>query len=133
MVDPLPSDALLEALSDDLEYRVRHIGTASLVERWRKTSDADAAFQLLSGMEHPGISIGCSLSRHKDVQRCRRGDGGATANKALRSTARLALIAQKNWAEADRIRDELLAQGIQLKDGKDPVTGERVTTWEVKR
>jgi cysteinyl-tRNA synthetase len=46
---------------------------------------------------------------------------------------RLAFIAEKNWAEADRIRDELLAQGIQLKDGKDPATGERVTTWEVKR
>ncbi|MBX3581407.1 MAG: cysteine--tRNA ligase [Rhizobiaceae bacterium] len=46
---------------------------------------------------------------------------------------RLALIAEKNWAEADRIRDELLAQGIQLKDGKDPATGERVTTWEVMR
>ncbi|MBL8577074.1 MAG: cysteine--tRNA ligase [Mesorhizobium sp.] len=46
---------------------------------------------------------------------------------------RLALIREKNWAEADRIRDELLAQGIQLKDGKDPATGERVTTWEVKR
>ncbi|WP_417409787.1 cysteine--tRNA ligase [Hoeflea sp.] len=46
---------------------------------------------------------------------------------------RLAFIAAKNWAEADRIRDELLAQGIQLKDGKDPETGERVTTWEVKR
>jgi len=46
---------------------------------------------------------------------------------------RLAFIADKNWGEADRIRDELLAQGIQLKDGKDPETGERVTTWEVKR
>ena len=46
---------------------------------------------------------------------------------------RLDFIRQKNWAEADRIRDELLAQGIQLKDGKDPATGERVTTWEVKR
>ncbi|MFN3765747.1 MAG: cysteine--tRNA ligase [Aliihoeflea sp.] len=46
---------------------------------------------------------------------------------------RLAFIRDKNWNEADRIRDELLAQGIQLKDGKDPATGERVTTWEVKR
>ncbi|MGL5117286.1 MAG: cysteine--tRNA ligase, partial [Beijerinckiaceae bacterium] len=39
----------------------------------------------------------------------------------------------KNFAESDRIRDELLALGIQLKDGKDPATGEPVTTWEVKR
>ncbi|TIP68827.1 MAG: cysteine--tRNA ligase, partial [Mesorhizobium sp.] len=46
---------------------------------------------------------------------------------------RLELIAAKNWTQADRIRDELLAQGVQLKDGKDPTTGERVTTWEVKR
>ena len=46
---------------------------------------------------------------------------------------RLAFIREKNWTEADRIRDELLEQGIQLKDGKDPATGERVTTWEVKR
>jgi cysteinyl-tRNA synthetase len=46
---------------------------------------------------------------------------------------RLVLIREKNWSEADRIRDELLTQGIQLKDGKDPATGERVTTWEVKR
>jgi cysteinyl-tRNA synthetase len=46
---------------------------------------------------------------------------------------RLAFIRDKNWPEADRIRDELLAQGIQLKDGKDPATGERITTWEVKR
>ncbi|WP_422370763.1 cysteine--tRNA ligase [Hoeflea sp.] len=46
---------------------------------------------------------------------------------------RLEHIKARNWAEADRIRDELLKQGIQLKDGKDPETGERVTTWEVKR
>ncbi len=46
---------------------------------------------------------------------------------------RLALIAAKNWPEADRIRDDLLAQGVQLKDGKDPATGEPVTTWEVAR
>ena len=44
---------------------------------------------------------------------------------------RLVLIADKNWAEADKIRDVLLAKGVQLKDGKHPETGERVTTWEM--
>ncbi|MGU3574819.1 cysteine--tRNA ligase [Brucellaceae bacterium C25G] len=46
---------------------------------------------------------------------------------------RLQLIAAKNWHEADRIRDALLADGIQLKDGKDPVSGERITTWDLVR
>ena len=39
----------------------------------------------------------------------------------------------KNFAEADRIRAELDAMGVALKDAKDPKTGELVTTWEVKR
>jgi cysteinyl-tRNA synthetase len=47
----------------------------------------------------------------------------------IRNAARKA----KNWAEADRIRDELAAQGIALKDAKDPETGEIVTTWEIAR
>jgi cysteinyl-tRNA synthetase len=47
--------------------------------------------------------------------------------------ARSAARAEKNWAEADRIRDELDAMGIQVMDAKDPDTGELVTTWEVKR
>lgn len=62
--------------------------------------------------------------------------GAAKVDEAAVAKAiakRLELIAAKNWAEADRVRDELLAQGVQLKDGKDPATGERVTTWEVKR
>ena len=48
-------------------------------------------------------------------------------------TARLEARKAKNWAESDRIRDELAAQGIQLKDSKNPATGEIETTWEVKR
>ncbi len=61
---------------------------------------------------------------------------GAAVDKGAveaRIADRLAFIREKNWSEADRIRDELLAQGIQLKDGKHPESGERVTTWEVKR
>ena len=34
----------------------------------------------------------------------------------------------KNWAESDRIRDELSAMGIAIKDNKDGTT-----SWEVKR
>jgi cysteinyl-tRNA synthetase len=46
--------------------------------------------------------------------------------------ARLAARAARNWAEADRIRDELAAAGIQLKDGKD-ADGRPITTWEVMK
>lgn len=46
---------------------------------------------------------------------------------------RLEMLKAKNFVEADKIRDDLAAKGVQLKDGKDPATGERVTTWEVKR
>jgi cysteinyl-tRNA synthetase len=41
---------------------------------------------------------------------------------------RLAARAAKDWKESDRIRDELAAMGIALKDNKDGTT-----TWEVKR
>ncbi|MDP1732600.1 MAG: cysteine--tRNA ligase [Devosia sp.] len=47
-------------------------------------------------------------------------------------TARLAALNAKDFATADRIRAELLEQGIQLMDSKN-AAGERVTTWEVKR
>jgi cysteinyl-tRNA synthetase len=43
-------------------------------------------------------------------------------------SARLTARALKNWAESDRIRDELAAMGIALKDNKDGTT-----TWEMKR
>jgi cysteinyl-tRNA synthetase len=48
-------------------------------------------------------------------------------------TARLEARKAKNFAESDRIRDELLAMGIQIKDAKDPATGELTTEWEVRR
>ncbi|MGJ0508594.1 MAG: cysteine--tRNA ligase [Methylocystis sp.] len=43
-------------------------------------------------------------------------------------SARLAARAAKNWAESDRIRDELAAMGVALKDNKDGTT-----SWEMKR
>ena len=45
--------------------------------------------------------------------------------------ARLAARKAKNFAESDRIRDELTGMNIQLMDGKD-ADGELFTHWEVK-
>ncbi len=104
-VDP----AFVAALSDDLDFAdyVRLLNDATL-----PPASVAAAAQL----------VGLDLSELK-----------TGIDVAAFVSERLAFIADKNWAEADRIRDALLAQGIQLKDGKDPATGERVTTWEVKR
>jgi cysteinyl-tRNA synthetase len=46
---------------------------------------------------------------------------------------RAAARARKDYKESDRIRDELATMGVVLKDGKDAVTGEPVTTWEIAR
>ena len=50
-----------------------------------------------------------------------------------RIAARSAARGAKDFAEADRLRAELEAMGIQLMDRKDPATGEVRTEWEVKR
>jgi cysteinyl-tRNA synthetase len=54
----------------------------------------------------------------------------ATAKSLIE--ARTAARANKDWKESDRIRDELAAMGVVLKDGKD-ADGKPVTTWELAR
>jgi cysteinyl-tRNA synthetase len=46
---------------------------------------------------------------------------------------RLEARREKNFKESDRIRDELVAMGVVIKDAKDAKTGELTTTWEVAR
>jgi cysteinyl-tRNA synthetase len=101
---------VIESLSDDLN-----------------TVDAFRAMNALSG-----APLRAALSLFGLPETAPTGDIDMDAVQT-RIDQRLALIREKNWAEADRIRDELLSEGIQLKDGKDSETGERVTTWEVKR
>ncbi|MGX8008710.1 cysteine--tRNA ligase [Mesorhizobium sp. ORM8.1] len=122
---PAPANELpaevVEALSDDL---------ATYTAFQRLTQLAGDAGDISSGENAAAASLKAALAfLGFDV-------GAAQVDEAAIARAiakRLALIAAKNWAEADRVRDELLAQGVQLKDGKDPVTGERVTSWEIKR
>jgi len=102
-----PSPTVLAALGDDLDMSTV---IAGLNDNTTPPAELAATLELL------GFSTALR-------------EAGIDPSKIV--AERLQLIAEKNWAEADRIRDELLEQGIQLKDGKDPETGERTTTWEV--
>ena len=46
--------------------------------------------------------------------------------------ARIAARANKNFALSDQLRDQLLAMGVVLKDGK-AADGSPVTDWDLKR
>ena len=54
--------------------------------------------------------------------------GGAVDEAAILAAidARNAARSAKDWAEADRIRDELLESGIAIKDGADGTTWSQV-------
>ncbi|MER9946743.1 cysteine--tRNA ligase [Mesorhizobium sp. M0047] len=108
---------VIDALSDDLATYAAFQGLTQLAGE--AADGNDAAASLKATLLFLGFDVASAKVDEDYIA------------KAI--AKRLAFIAAKNWAEADRIRDELLAQGIQLKDGKDPVTGERITTWEVKR
>jgi cysteinyl-tRNA synthetase len=57
-----------------------------------------------------------------------RADQEADKEKVNKLVAdRVAARARKDWKESDRIRDELAAMGVVLKDSKDG------TTWEIAR
>ena len=65
----------------------------------------------------------------------RRAAGSSARDSSIDAAVadRLAALSARDFAKADTIRADLLAQGIQLMDSKDPATGERRTNWEVKR
>ena len=106
--------SVLDALSDDLNTVAAIQALHSLATSGAPEFAASAA---LLGVLPKKISVSDAL---------------AESVEAL-VQLRLEMLKAKNFAEADRLRDQLGSQGIQLKDSKDSTTGERVTTWEVKR
>jgi cysteinyl-tRNA synthetase len=116
---PVEGDAVFDALLDDLNTPL------VLSELFRLATSNTPAAKVRGGLFLLGLSGELESVRPK-----RRVDSILIDEKIIgRAAARKA----KNFAEADRIRAELDAMGIALKDAKDPKTGELTTTWEVKR
>ncbi|MER8391365.1 cysteine--tRNA ligase [Mesorhizobium sp. M0045] len=143
-----PEPRILEHLLDDLQtYDAFRTASSSEYGAGDDAGRVLAGLKLLGLMQHtpdeflrgvPAVTETKAVAHasipEEDDTLDAYGSVGPTKDRIrARIDERLGLIREKNWAEADRIRDELLAQGVQLKDGKDPVTGARITTWEVKR
>jgi cysteinyl-tRNA synthetase len=120
----VPPDASVVAeLADDLNFHRAAVALDVMARRANRGS-ASAADCLAATLQFLGLPADSLLH-------AATGEVSAGVDEAI--AARLAALNAKDFATADRIRAELLEQGIQLMDSKDPATGERVTTWEVKR
>ena len=84
------------------------------------TSTRPRVFEVLSRLDGPELGAALALIGVSPV-RAAESDPAIDALVAARTAARAA----KNWAESDRIRDELAAQGIVLEDGPGGTTWRR--------
>jgi cysteinyl-tRNA synthetase len=81
--------------------------------------------KLLSTIQSNGLDV--DVSRSGDFTLVRGNQDALKQKIDCLVAERVAARAQKNWKESDRIRDELTAMGVVLKDSKDG------TTWEIAR
>ena len=126
---PVPHATIVDALLDDLNTAAAFAALAELAKAARH--DYSSAQNLANTATWLGFDTSAWFTRAEEAA----GDHLDPAFKAEVErlvAARLDARAQKNFAESDRLRDELAAKGVQLKDGKG-ANGEAVTTWEVKR
>ena len=115
------SSPVLEALADDLNTPLAISELHRLAGEARK-GDFHAACDLKSTCRFLGFDLaGVSF---QDLLKQRRLDLDEAKIQAL-IDARTQARASKNFAESDRIRSELAAMGVVLKDSKDG------TSWEI--
>ncbi len=113
-----PHADVLAALADDLNTPL----AVSVLHRLADAAlagDADAASSLRASVDLLGLCW-------TDAETWFRGEGDNAVIEAA-INARLAARAAKNFAEADRIRADLLAQGILLEDNAGGTTWRRAS------
>jgi cysteinyl-tRNA synthetase len=118
-------EELTEALADDLNSPQ----AVGVLHGWHKDarhSSAQAAGKLNASMRFLGLWNGENSSEIYSYGVDIRSAPSPDVIEPL-IAARTAARKAKNWAESDRIRDELAAMGVVLKDSKDG------TTWEIAR
>ncbi|WP_027551711.1 cysteine--tRNA ligase [Bradyrhizobium sp. Cp5.3] len=115
-----PAASVIEPLLDDLNTPL----TIAALHGLRNSSDGGglaASLRLLGFLAE-------SAAQWEGRKRQASGVDAAEIDRLI--AERAAARARKDFKESDRIRDELVAKGVVLKDGKD-ADGKPVTTWEL--
>ncbi|MEO1264966.1 MAG: DALR domain-containing protein, partial [Pseudomonadota bacterium] len=124
--DGAPYEEVIAALADDLNTP-RALSILHGLAKSARRGSAEKAEALAATLRFMGL-------RETETRADYRGDAAAADVDAdmveAKIAERLQARAQRDFATSDRIRDELLALGVQLKDGKNPETGAPMTTWE---
>jgi len=132
--DAKAPEEVVTPLLDDLNTPLAIAGLHGLAREVRSSKSGPELVAAASGLRSALSFLGLYESQPsvnllaQDVR-----DRGLDAKVEVLVGARNAARKSKDFKEADRIRDELAAMGIALKDSKDPTTGEIVTTWELAR
>jgi cysteinyl-tRNA synthetase len=135
------SNAVISALADDLNTSAALTELHQLARRARSPNPgdlpADAANELVGSLlllgfdravDHVRADRGIRAHVERAFREVSARERGLSPEKIdILVEARTAARQAKNFKESDRIRDELAAMGIVLKDSKDG------TTWEIAR
>jgi cysteinyl-tRNA synthetase len=118
-----PSDAVIEALSDDLNTpqmiaSLHGLRNSAASGNERDRSAFAASLRLLGFLSE-------TVAEWKDRKQQASGVDANQVDGLI--SDRIAARARKDFKESDRIRDQLLAMGVVVKDSKEG------TTWEIAR
>jgi len=104
--------SVIDALADDLNTP-KMIAEMHALRKGGRASDLAATLEFVGIERYAKGVVQLSAAAARDIQ--------------ARVEARITARQRKDWKESDRIRDELLAMGIALKDNRDGTT-----SWEVR-
>jgi cysteinyl-tRNA synthetase len=131
--DRSPDKLFVEALYDDLNTSNAITRLHSIAQQIRGSASGAAQIELKRTFKASGMLLGLlQHTRESYLSKYWRSDSIDAAKVTSLVDDRTAARARKDFKESDRIRDELAAMGVVLKDGKD-AGGNPITTWEITR